>query len=175
MSNGRTVPTHWRNVVRDSDLDRTATLVALVLSTYMDANGVADGVAKTTLARGAKLGRPDQKGNTAADLAIDRLEAAGLLSSTGAGAARLPVRRSNPSPGRGINLVLNPSRRRGITDSKSLAGADAKSLADLREIPRPGVGESEESEEQSVIALAPLAGKESGRAGTRPKTDHSRA
>lgn len=64
----------WRNALRDSNLDRTAKLVGLVLSTYMDSAGVA-WPSKATLAAKASLG----SGRRAVDMAIDRLEAAGLL------------------------------------------------------------------------------------------------
>lgn len=172
MSNGRSVVVHWRNVIRDDpDLDRTASHVAHVLATYMDADGVADGVAKTTIARGAKLGRPDQKGNTAVDRALERLEAAGLLL----------INRSRGRRGYLYAAVI-PRPDEGLARSKSLAqtrdngyeiprGADAKSLADRRQIPRPGVGEREEREEQRVITQASPAGKKTGRSKERPKND----
>jgi hypothetical protein len=67
----------WRNTIRDSGLDKTAKLVAFVLSTYMDAHGRAF-PSKATLASGASLG----EGRRAVDKAIVRLEEAGLLHVT---------------------------------------------------------------------------------------------
>jgi hypothetical protein len=65
----------WRNHVRDSDADPTARLVALVLSTYMAADGNSAFPSKATLARGCGL-----TSTRAVDAAINRLEAAGLLT-----------------------------------------------------------------------------------------------
>jgi hypothetical protein len=67
----------WRNAIRDSELDKTAKLVAFVLSTYMDAAGRAF-PSKATLSLGASLGA----GKRAVDKAIVRLEEAGLLQVT---------------------------------------------------------------------------------------------
>src|SRR4051812_32384832 len=75
---GRSTLADWRDALRDSDLDRTAKLVGLVLSTYMNGSCIA-WPSKITLAKGASLGRADQKDNTAVGNAIDRMEAAGLL------------------------------------------------------------------------------------------------
>lgn len=68
------IPAVFRNAIRDSDLDRTAKLVAFTLSTYMDSQGSAF-PSKATLAAGASLGR----GKRAVDAAIDRLEAHGFI------------------------------------------------------------------------------------------------
>jgi hypothetical protein len=67
-------PMVWRNAIRDSDLDRTAKLVAYTISTYMNGAGEAF-PGKGTIAVGAGLG----KGRRAVDHAIDRIEAAGFL------------------------------------------------------------------------------------------------
>ena len=68
--------TEWRDAIRDDeDLDKTARLVAFVLSTYMNRNGEA-WPSKATLARGCNLGA----GRRAVDKAVDRLEAAGFLT-----------------------------------------------------------------------------------------------
>jgi hypothetical protein len=64
----------WRDAVRDSGLDRTAKLVAFVISTYMDSIGKAF-PSKATIAAGSSLGA----GRRAVDRAVDRLEASGLL------------------------------------------------------------------------------------------------
>jgi hypothetical protein len=64
----------WRDAVRDSGLDRTAKLVAFVISTYMDSSGSA-WPSKATIAAGSSLGA----GRRAVDRAVDRLEASGLL------------------------------------------------------------------------------------------------
>jgi hypothetical protein len=45
----------WRDAVRDSDLDRTAKLVAFMLSTWIAGRGLAY-PSKATLAKGASLG-----------------------------------------------------------------------------------------------------------------------
>jgi hypothetical protein len=64
----------WRDRVRDApDLDTTATVVAMVLSTYMNGEGRAY-PSRATLAAGAKLRQP-----RTVDRAIRDLEAAGLL------------------------------------------------------------------------------------------------
>ena len=68
----RPLVAEWRNTVRESGLDRTAKLVAFVLSTYMSGEGVA-WPSKDTIAAGASLVP------RAVDAAIDRLEAFGLL------------------------------------------------------------------------------------------------
>jgi hypothetical protein len=66
----------WRNALRDAEeLDRTALLVGLVISTYMDGNGRAY-PSKATIASGCRLG----SGRRAVDGAVDRLEKAGYLS-----------------------------------------------------------------------------------------------
>jgi hypothetical protein len=140
---------HWRNAVRDSDLDRTAKLVALVLSTYMDHTGAA-WPAKTTIARGASLGRVGQKGNTAVDSAIDRLEAAGLLVvDRRRGRRGFLYGAAIPRDGEGFESHVATRDNGGQIPR----GWDAKSLAEYAEIPRPGEGESAESAE-SVSARA---------------------
>lgn len=65
----------WRNLVRDSDVDSTARLVALVLSTYMSSTGNGAYPSKRTLADGCGL-----NSTRAVDQAINRLELAGLLA-----------------------------------------------------------------------------------------------
>jgi hypothetical protein len=152
---------HWRNALRDSGLDRTAKLVGFVLSTYMDGR-MAAWPAKTTLAQGASLGREDQKGNTAVDNAIDRLEARGLLV----------VDRKRGRRGFRYTGVI-PRWYEGLEAMESHAAArdnasvnpspnGAKSLADSSEIPRPGEGESAESAE-SVLLRADARGRKSPR------------
>jgi hypothetical protein len=65
----------WRNLVRDSGVDSTARLVAFVVSTYMHADGNGAFPSKATIARGCGL-----SSTRAVDAAINRLEAAGLLT-----------------------------------------------------------------------------------------------
>jgi hypothetical protein len=67
----------WRNAIRDSELDRTAKLVAFVISTYLNGAGTAY-PAKDTIARGAGLG----SGRRSVDQAVDRIEQAGYLEVT---------------------------------------------------------------------------------------------
>jgi hypothetical protein len=62
----------WRDAIRDSDLDRTAKLVAYTLSTYMSAAGKA-WPSRATLALGASIS------DRAVDGAIGRLVGAGFL------------------------------------------------------------------------------------------------
>jgi hypothetical protein len=153
---------HWRNALRDSDLDRTAKLVGFVLSTYMDGR-MAAWPAKTTLAHGASLGREGQKGNTAVDTAIDRLEARGLLV----------VDRKRGRRGFHYTGVI-PRWYEGFERMESLAATGdngpvnpprngAKSLADSSEIPRPGEGESAESAESVSMRANARGGKNSTR------------
>jgi hypothetical protein len=68
------VVARWRNAVRDSDLDQTSRLVALVLSTYMHADGNGAYPSRRTIANGCGI-----HAVRAVDAAIRRLEAAGLL------------------------------------------------------------------------------------------------
>jgi hypothetical protein len=161
---------HWRNALRDDrELDRTATLVGLVLSTYMNEDGVA-WPAKTTIAAGAKLlGRPDKRteklvarrSNTAVSVAIDRLEAAGYLV----------VLRRRGRNGFTYGAAI-PRRAEGFkshADARDNGheiprGWDAKSHADLALIPRAGVDESAESAESISTARADARQKKSRRA-----------
>jgi hypothetical protein len=84
MSRGKRLPdvAAWRNALRDSDLGRTAVLVGLVLSTYMDKNGrcLEKAPSKATLAKGARLAYYGDRGGRAVDGAIDALDAAGFLT-----------------------------------------------------------------------------------------------
>jgi hypothetical protein len=162
----------WRDALRDSDLDRTAKLVGFVLSTYMDGRGVAY-PAKTTLAEGASLGREGQKGNTAVDTAIDRLEASGLLVVDRKRGRRGFLYTAVIPRGDGAfdsleslatagdNGVVNPSRN------------GARSLADSSEIPRPGEGESVESERKRFYTRAPRA-TQTRRADARDFSEYDR-
>lgn len=148
---------HWRNALRDSDLDRTAKLVGFVISTYMDSTGVAR-PAKTTIAHGASLGREPgkRKGNTAVDDAIDRLEASGLLVvDRKRGQRGFLYGASIPRWAEGLKSHAD-ARDRGHSIPR---GHDTESLAKRAGIPRPGVGESVESEEESVSTRASARGK----------------
>src|SRR5436305_519399 len=130
-------PTRWRDALRDSDLDRTAKLVGFVLSTYMSGKGKA-WPAKITIARGAGLGRPEQKGNTAVDNAVDRLEAAGFLD----------VERRR---GRG-GFSYQAAIPRALRDSIPRGDEGKESPAETAQIPRRGEGESAESVDLSRAA-----------------------
>jgi hypothetical protein len=63
----------WRDAVCDSGLDRTAKLVALSLSTFMNGSGAAY-PSRATIGRRASLS------DRGVDGALDRLEAAGFLA-----------------------------------------------------------------------------------------------
>jgi helix-turn-helix protein len=65
-------PIHWRNAIRDSELDSTAKLVAHTLSTYMDSHCEA-WPAKETLAAGAG------KSKRTTDVAIEQIADAGYI------------------------------------------------------------------------------------------------
>jgi hypothetical protein len=159
---------HWRNTLRDSDLDRTAKLVGFVLSTYMDGRGVA-WPAKVKLAEGASLGREGQKGNTAVDNAIDRLEAAGLLVvNRKRGRRGFLYGAVIPRWAEGFKSHAD-ARDNGVLIPR---GWDAKSLAKVAEIPRPGEGESEESERESVLRAN--ARRQNKRADTRDYSEYNR-
>ena len=169
MSDRARIP-QWRDALRDSELDRTAKLVGFVLSTYMDARGAA-WPAKTTLARGASLGREPapggerRKGNTAVDTAIDRLEAAGLLD-VDRKRGRRGFHYTALIPRGYVGLTHEESHAAtGDNGDKSHAGTGdnaevnptrngAKSHADSSLIPRPGVGEVEESDESEDLTTA---------------------
>ena len=71
---GRPLPylPRWRNAVRDSDLDSTSKLVALVLSTFMDSNGRC-WPSRERIARAASLSV------RSVAIAMLRIEASGLL------------------------------------------------------------------------------------------------
>src|SRR4051812_13023327 len=70
----KSVPAVWRDVIRDaSELDRTAKLVGVVLSTYMNGQGHAY-PAVETIALGGSLGR------RGVQYALRRLENAGFLT-----------------------------------------------------------------------------------------------
>lgn len=164
MSETLPLVAHWRNALRDSDLDRTAKLVGLVLSTYVDARGVA-WPAKTTLARGASLGRETQKGNTAVDTAINRLEAAELLV--------IDRKRGRRGFLYGLRIPRWYEGLKSHADARDNGseiprGHDAKSLAEVALIPRPGEGESDESAE-SVSTRAHARQKKS----TRSRAAHN--
>jgi hypothetical protein len=176
---------HWRNTLRDCELDRTAKLVGFVLSTYMDARGVA-WPAKTELARGASLGRNpgERKGNTAVDGAINRLEAAGLLVVDrkrgrrgfvyGAAIPRYAEGFKSHADARDNGYEI-PRGHVGLEGLEIPRGTDAKSHAERAEIPRPGVGESVESEKQSVTTARVRArGKKQPRANALTQEQEQR-
>ena len=109
MRGERPLLASWRNAVRDSELDRTAKLVAFVLSTYMDGHGQAY-PSMSTLAEGASLGL--NRATTRA--AVARLESAGFLDvfrSRGRGSHRYEATLPTEHPGRSVTERFGPSNR----------------------------------------------------------------
>jgi hypothetical protein len=142
---------HWRNVIRDSGLDRTAKLVALVLSTYMDAGGYAY-PSLATLAEGANLGA----GCTAVKDGLARIEAAGLLV----------INRRRGRFGWSYQALI-PRAVVGLEAAEIPRGSTSKSHADRTEIPRPGVAESDESAESVSTRADARAGRRKPRVRAR--------
>jgi len=128
----------WRNAVRDSSLDGTAKLVALILDTYMDGHGET-WPSKTTIAAGASCDSSTVK------RAVHRLEDAGFLlviRSRGGrsnryracmpppnGGAGAPVDGGAGAPIRGLN---------GGTDARN--GGTGAPRTRSTELERPGAG-----------------------------------
>ena len=71
MSGRKSLGNAWRDAIRDSDLDRTAKLVAFVVSIYMNGQGWAF-PSKATIAEGCNL-----DSIRTVDVAVQRLERAG--------------------------------------------------------------------------------------------------
>jgi hypothetical protein len=138
----------WREAIRDSDLDRTAKLVAYTLSTYMNGGGAAF-PSKTLLARGASLGNPNHKGSSALDAAVNRLEAAGFVAIT----------RRRGRKGFSYQAVI-PRGDAGISDDKSRADDDVNPASSASEIPRGGAGEVVEVEVLEVEEQEPALSKD---------------
>lgn len=144
----RPIVADWRNVVRDSDLDSTAKLVAFVLSTYFTADGrtghdlAHPSPAKTTLARGAGLS-VKYKGSRAVDHAIDRLEGAGLLE--------VERRRG----WRGFRYcALIPHEEAGLTNEQSRTERPFNPARNGHSIPHRGAGESAKSAKSGALSAA---------------------
>ncbi len=129
----RSVVNAWRDAIRDSELDRTAKLVAFVVSTYMGTTGQA-WPSKATIAQGAGLGA----GKRAVDAAVDRLEAAGYLR-VGRSKGRRPFR----------YFVAVPTWHPDATFINSnVADFDAQRRTKRRPTSHPGATESYEIAEQ---------------------------
>ena len=142
----------WRDAIRDSGLDRTARLVAFVLSTYMTADGETGhdrqhpSPSKTTLARGAGLSSA-YKGSTAVSAAIDRLQAAGYLEvERRRGWQGYRYRASIPRLDEGLLTEAIPRGDEGFTGSQSLAERSFNPSRGRGSIPRRGVRESAKSD-----------------------------
>lgn len=96
----------WRNAVRDSDLDPSARLAGLVLSTYMGADANGAWPSKATIAAGCGF-----KSIRAVDAAINRLEEAGLLEVHRSSGHRPNVYRGivqTPSPPAPLSHARDP-------------------------------------------------------------------
>ncbi len=171
---GRPFVVEWRDAIRDSDLPRTTKLVAHTLATYMTIDGTTGPESWrtpsiVTLARGASLGRKNQKDNTAVKDAIARLEVHGLLEVDRRRGQRGWIYEARiPRAAEG----LNPPWGRGI-DGKRIPRADGNESPALASgIPRPGGGELEvQLEEQVVIPRAARARGKRGRAYADPFKD----
>lgn len=134
----RSLTAAWRDAVRDSDLDRTAKLVAYTIGTYMNAAGVAY-PSKALIASGATLGA----GRRAVDTAIDRIEAAGLLE-----VRRTNGRTSFTYVARGCDVDDRERRTEVRRSSESnVAPFDAQRRTNRRSTSHPGATESAESAE----------------------------
>src|SRR5262245_44913042 len=139
----------WRDAVRDSGLDRTAKLVAFVLSTYMNRHGDAY-PSQATLAAGASLT------DTAVRAPIQRIEAAGFLK----------VERSKGRTAHGYTAILPPTanalrRSEWATANGTTANPERDALNGERRS-----HESIESNTESVLAAA--AALKGGAARARP-------
>ena len=128
---------HWRNVLRDSEIDRTAKLVGFVISTYMDSHGVAY-PSKATIAAGAGLGA----GRRAVDAAVDRLEAAGLLEIERSKGRRPCVYRAA-----GATLTAHDGATLGGTNRAEI---DTQRRTNGHPTSHRGATESIESESESI-------------------------
>ncbi len=152
------VPAHWRNLLRDPSLPRTAKTVGWCLSTYMDASGFAF-PSLLTLAIDCGLGR----GCTAVKDAITTLEAEGLLQvDRNRGRRGWTFQALIPRGAVGFSggEILRPAvGLNGSDGSKIPRGADAKSHGTAAEIPRPAVGESAESAESISTRRSGAGGK----------------
>ena len=110
----------WRDAIRDSDLERTAKLVAHTLSTYMNAAGAA-WPSRQTLARGSSIS------DRAVDSALTKIVSAGFLlitrsdggrSHTNRYAALIPetanaLRHSEWETANGVQETANGTTRNG--------------------------------------------------------------
>lgn len=128
----------WRNAVRQSDLDRTAKLVAYTIGTYMDVGGFAF-PAKTTIATGASLSTKI-KDSTAVGEAVARIEAAGLLR----------VARNKGRRGWTYQAVI-PRGDVGFVFGEIPRRDERNPTRRRNEIPRGGVDESFESNGKPLL------------------------
>jgi Helix-turn-helix domain len=127
----RSLLANWRNALRDSELDTTAKAVGFVIATYADAHGVSF-PSKETIAAGASL-----KSHRAADRAVLRLEAAGLLTVVDRSRGRM----SN------IYKLITPYRETGLAGANPVPiGAQPRTR--VRSTPYRETGERLESVER---------------------------
>lgn len=131
----------WREAIRDSELDRTAKLVAYTISTYMNASGEAF-PSKPTIARGASLGQ----GLRAVDEAVRRLTDAGFLSVRRSRSLQYTLAFPDTHPGAGSN----PHGGAGLKRLEH-ARNDIETRTDRQSNPHRGAGEIEEIEEVEEI------------------------
>jgi hypothetical protein len=129
--------TDWRDsVVADQRLDTTATAVALVLSTYMSADGVA-WPSRETIGAGAKL-----KSVRSVDRAIAILECAGWLS----------IERSKGRRSHRYRATAQPAAR---LISRNGASHDTSTVHLTTPTAQPTAPEGFESEDESTERLTP--------------------
>ena len=155
---------HWRNAVRDSDLDQTAKLVAYTLSTFMNGHGVC-WPARPTLAEACRCSV------LTVDRAVVRVERAGLLA----------VERTKGGRGRSnryVAILGNGFMGDAVSREKQL---HRESETASPEVGNGFMGEARKrgkaSEDVSTLAdareRAPRAGKQRGRRarGAPPSSD----
>jgi hypothetical protein len=156
-------PRYWRDAIRDSELDRTAKLIAYTLSTWM--NGQAEAFpGKDALADRAGV---DVR---TVDRALHRIEAAGFVRvRVGGGRARtnryegitpaeapgflLPAEEGNPGTGAGLSAPETPAR---LTENPGRGGRKPR---------HPCPPKASESEKQGRSASSAPASSEANDPG----------
>lgn len=139
----------WRDAVRDSDLDATARIVGMTISTYWRANGNGAYPSKSTIAKGAGL-----RSVRAVDYAILRLEAAGFLEVT-----RSKGHRANsyaatlPTPHDDAGL---PRMTVQGLDGENPASDDTEPRMGMHSTPHGDAGESGKAKAKNLNASARL-------------------
>jgi hypothetical protein len=129
--------TEWRDaVVVDQRLDTTSTAVALVLSTFMNGDGVA-WPSRETIGAGAKL-----KSVRSVDRAIGIIESAGLLA----------IERSKGRRSHRYRATVQPTAR---LNSPNGASDDTSTVHLTTPTAQPTAPEGFESEDESAERLTP--------------------